>query len=315
MIINFDINQFPLFHPMDLDDIKDPCPVFDGRDWHVFGSGGTVTTETWKIYHATAPAVEGPWTQQPLITLPVTGSGVAAPGVTFEDGVFHMFVQTEFMKSGGRCEHLVSNDGFDWTKLPTAFTALPGTDEDGIYDPHPAVIGGQKYIVYSAMAQFSRVPQPDVYLARSLSNTWFGPWERMGKILDHADIPHHNPRDHADYEWGIEGAQLVELPDGRVLLNATCFLPAGERGTRQRVFFAVADNVAGPYRTMGPVMEPTERGENGHSTVMINGNELLLFYQSRVSTTDHRWRFGIARAQLDAANANANAAREVQLPA
>lgn len=38
--------------------------------------------------------------------------------------------------------------------------------------------------------------------------------------------------EHPDYEWGIEGAQLVELPDGRVLLNATCFLPEGRRGNR-----------------------------------------------------------------------------------
>jgi hypothetical protein len=47
-----------------------------------------------------------------------------------------------------------------------------------------------------------------------------------------------------------------------------------------------------------------EPGENGHSTVMIQGNELVLFYQSRLRTTDHRWRYGIARAQLRAANAN-----------
>jgi hypothetical protein len=142
------------------------------------------------------------------------------------------------------------------------------------------------------------VPQPDVYLARSTSNTWFGPWERIGKILDHNDLPHHNPREHPDYEWGIEGAQLVELPDGRVLLNATCFLPSGARGSRQRVFFAVADKVEGSYQTLGPVLDPSEPGENGHSTVIINDNELTLFYQSRVGATNNRWRFGIAKCSL-----------------
>lgn len=297
MKIDFATNVFPVHLPEGLDDVKDPCPVFDGTVWHMFGSAGTVTTETWKIFHATAPRIDGPWTQHAQIDLPLDGSGVAAPGVVFEDGVFHMFIQTEFMRPGGRCEHLVSNDGFTWVALRTALHAIPGTDEDGIYDPHPSVIGGAKYLVYSGMARFSHVPQPDVYLARSTSGTWFGPWERLGKILDHDDVPHHNPRGHADYEWGIEGPQLVELQDGRVMLNATCFLPHGPRGTRQRVFFAIADDVRGPYGSVGPVLEPCGPGENGHSTVLIAGDEIILCYQSRVDGTGHRWRYGVARGR------------------
>lgn len=297
MKIEFATNLFPVFQPEGLDDVKDPCPVFDGARWHIFGSAGTVTTETWKIFHATAPTIEGPWTQHALIELTIDGTGVAAPGVVFDDGVFHMFIQTEFMKSGGRCEHLVSNDGFTWVALPTALHSVPDTGENGIYDPHPSVIGGGKYLVYSGMERFAHVPQPDVYLARSTSGTWFGPWERLGKILDHEEVPHHNPRGHADYEWGIEGPQLIELPDGRVMLNATCFLPEGPRGTRQRVFFAIADDVRGPYGTVGPVLEPMETGENGHSTVLVTGDDITLFYQSRVAGTNHRWRYGIARGK------------------
>ncbi|TIW23914.1 MAG: hypothetical protein E5V81_09650, partial [Mesorhizobium sp.] len=135
MKIDFETNVFPLFHPQAVDDLKDPCPVYDGRLWHVFGSSGTVTSETWKILHATAPELHGPWTEHAPIELPVTGSGVAAPGVVHEDGVFHMFIQTEFMKSGGRCEHAVSNDGFNWVVLKPAILSVPDTDEDGIYDP------------------------------------------------------------------------------------------------------------------------------------------------------------------------------------
>jgi hypothetical protein len=298
MTITFSENIFPLFHPTMTEDLKDPCPVFDGDLWHVFGSSGTVRSESWNILHATAPDLYGPWTEHPPIRLQVNGSGVAAPGVIFDAGVFHMFVQTEFMKSGGRCEHAVSNDGFNWVVLQPAILALPGTGEDGIYDPHPAMIGGSRYIVYSGMPPFSRVPQPDIYLARSMSDSWFGPWKRLGKILDHNDLPHHNSREHPDYEWGLEGGQLVELPDGRVLLNATCFLPEGARGSRQRVFFAIADRVEGPYVSLGPVLDPGEPGENGHSTVIIDGMELTLFYQSRRVATDHRWRFGIAKFDL-----------------
>ncbi|RWO04488.1 MAG: hypothetical protein EOS08_33375, partial [Mesorhizobium sp.] len=158
MKFNFETNVFPLFHPQSVDDLKDPCPVFDGALWHVFGSSGTVTTESWNILHATAPDLYGPWTEHEALDLAVTGSGIAAPGVIHECGVFHMFIQTEFMKSGGRCEHAVSNDGFHWVVLNPAILSLPDTDEDGIYDPHPAIIGGKRYIVYSGMPKFTRVP-------------------------------------------------------------------------------------------------------------------------------------------------------------
>lgn len=291
-------NTFPLFQPADAEDLKDPCPVFDGEIWHIFGSTGNVRNEAWKILHATAPELTGPWTEHLPIKLDIEGSGVAAPGVIFEDGVFHLFIQTEFMKSGGICEHAVSNDGFTWVVLQPAFSALIGTMEDGIYDPHPAIIAGRRYIVYSGMPPFQRVPQPDIYLVRSQSNSWFGPWKRLGKILDHNELPHHNAREDPNYEWGIEGAQLVELPDGRVLLNATCFLPEGARGSRQRVFFAISDRVEGPYKSVGPVLDPGEAGENGHSTAFVVGNELTLFYQSRRATTNHLWRYGIAKYDL-----------------
>ncbi len=300
MKVIFEKNVFPLFNPRAQDDVKDPCPVFDGRLWHMYGSGGTVTTETWEILHATSESLEGPWIEQPGITLPISGSGIAAPGVVYADGVFHMFVQTEFMKPHGRVEHAVSNDGFRWVVLNPALVSIPGTEEHGIYDPHPAEIGGRKYIVYSAMPPFERVPQPDVYLARSTSDTWFGPWERVGKILDHNDLPHHNRRDDPDYEWGIEGAQLVQLPSGKILLNATCFLPSGPRGQRQRVFFALADQVEGPYTTVGPILDPAQPGENGHSTVLVHNGELYLIYQSRIESTNHRWRYGVAKWSLNA---------------
>lgn len=82
-------NRFPLFQPDGLDDVKDPSPVRDGRFWHMFGSGGTVTSETRLVHHATASALDGPLRQEPLIALTVAGSGVAAPGVVHAGGVFH----------------------------------------------------------------------------------------------------------------------------------------------------------------------------------------------------------------------------------
>jgi hypothetical protein len=289
---------FPVLQPSkQFRDTKDPCPVFDGTQWHIFGSGGSVKDEKWMIYHATAPAMHGPWKEEAAIDLQLDGSGVAAPGVIFDDGEFRMFVQTEFMKEGGKVEYLHSKCGFEWTYGGTALYAISGTDEAGIYDPHPAVINGMKYIVYSGM-KIGFPSRPDIYLSYSLDNEWDGPWMRLGKILDHSEVSHHNQHDHDDYEWGLEGPQIVRLPDDRILLNATCFLPEGERGTRQRVFFAVADSIGGPYESIGTALDPIEKGENGHSTVLVNGSNLHLFYQSRMASTDQKWRYGIAAFRL-----------------
>jgi predicted GH43/DUF377 family glycosyl hydrolase len=225
----------------------------------------------------------------------VSGDHVAAPGVVYDGAWFHMFVQTDFAALGGTIEHLVSDDGgISFTRIDTALESLPSGVEAGIYDPQPAEIAGRKYLVYSATPV---VGAPDLHLAVSVTNSWNGPWQRRGPILRHEDVPHHNRREGPDYEWGLEGAQLLELPDHRVLLNAVCFLPNGRRGTRQRVFFALADDVYGPYRTIGPVLapgiEPWEAGENGHATVVLCGDRLVVVYQAR-SGTEGNWRYGVA---------------------
>lgn len=300
----------PLFEPVQFRDTKDPCPVFDGKLWHLYGSGGTSGAEVWQILHAQAPSLYGPWQEIGVATLDgVSGDHVAAPGVVRDpnEQLFHMFVQRDFMALGGTVEHLTSVDGVAFKRFDTSLLSIPGTGEAGIYDPHPAEINGSKYLVYSGSDTFSFTGQcyigmPDLYLAKSRTNTWYGPWDRLGCILKHEDVAaHHNQKSDPDYEWGLEGPQLLGLPNGKVLMCAVCFLPRVERGNRQRVFFAVADSVTGPYRTLGPVVHPTldhwESGETGHAAGMIHENELLLFYQARGFGTP--WRYGLASIPLD----------------
>jgi hypothetical protein len=117
-------------------------------------------------------------------------------------------------------------------------------------------------------------------------------------LKQHEIAWHHNQPDQPEYEWGIEGAQLLELPNGLILMNAVCFLPYGERGTRQRTFFAYAEDILGPYYSVGPVLNPApewEGGENGHSAALIENNMFKLFYQARNSDDhSHPWRYGLA---------------------
>ena len=307
--LNAETRIGPLFATKHFKDVKDPCPVFDGTRWHKFGSGGDVSNETWRILHATASFPGGPWEEKGVTPMDgVDGDHVAAPGVMFDldDGKFHMFVQTEFMSVGGKIEYLISEDGDSFKHAATVFAGEVETNEAGLYDPHPTVINGQKYLVYSAMPYRMRheriLIQPDVFLAKSLSNKWIGPWEKMGRIMDHSHIrDHHNQYEDEQYEWGIEGPQLIELPNGLVLLNATCFLPTGDFSTRQRVFFAVSERPDGPYVSLGPVLNPSQdawgSGENGHAAGIMHDGKIHLYYQGRNrlgGEQESNWRYGMA---------------------
>src|SRR4051794_41101211 len=289
-----------LYQPRRYPDVKDPCVVFDGATWHLFGTGCGVESGL-EILHCTAPTVDGPWREEApsrLFALEHVEHH-AAPGVIAEGGRLHLFLQETFNEVGSAIEHLVSDDrGATFVWVDTALTSLPGTAEAGVYDPDPAVIDDEKYLTYAA---FSTVGQPELFLARSTSGTWDGPWERLGCVLTHEEVAFHNQVGVDDYEWGLEGPQLVALPDGRVLLTAVCFLADRPRGQRQRVLLARADTPRGPYDVLGPLLEPAGiggTGENGHGTAVVIGDELRIVYQER-SGDDGAWRIMSAAAPLD----------------
>ena len=291
-----------LYEPRRYPDVKDPCPVFDGRVWHLFGTGCGVPHGV-EVLHATAPSLDGPWTEHDPVVLVGADDLIpfpCAPGVVAEGRRLHMFLQHDFNILGGAIEHLVSRDGGrTFVHRDTAVTSVPGSGEAGVYDPDAAEIGGCRYLTYSAM---SVVGQPDLYLARSTTGSWNGPWERVGCILRHEDVEWHNQVHDDDYEWGLEGPQLTELPDGTVLLTAVCFLADRPRGQRQRLVLAVADRPVGPYELLGPVVEPEGGlGENGHGTAVVEGGRVRLVYQERAG--DGRpWHYRHAVASIGRAD-------------
>jgi hypothetical protein len=256
--------------------------VREGARWHLFATG-CHEGYTYDIVHAVAPTPSGPWRRRPPVVLRgAVGDAVCAPGVVADRDGLHLFVQETYNLLGGAVQHLVSTDGgYTFAAAETALASLPGTSEAGLYDAHPSVVDGERLLTYSG---FSVVGEPDLHLARSTGNGWHGPWERLGPIVTHDDVPFHNPRGHAAYEWGLEGAQLVALPGGGVLLVAVCFLTDGAPGERQRAFLAVADEAAGPYTVLGPALDPLAyagRGENGHATAAVHDGLLHLIVQHR----------------------------------
>lgn len=303
-MIPWTVREGPLVEPAGGGHLKDPCPVFDGARWHLYGTGFRADDGVWRASHLTAEGLRGPWSEaSPARLEGADGGCLGAPGVVAgDDGRLHLFAQTHFNALGSSIEHLVSTDG-GHTFVRRATAVGPSrlrASEAGVYDGHPALVGGTPWMAYAA---FARPGHPDLCLARSRSGTWDGPWRRAGRILAQRDVrAHHNQEGQAGYEWGLEGPQLVELPSGRVLLNAVCFLPDGPPGRRQRVFFAVADEPTGPYRSVGPVLEPPpsgwEAGENGHAAAVLAEGSLWLFYQARAG--EHApWRWGLAACPLD----------------
>lgn len=288
-----------LYEPHRYPDVKDPSPVFDGMQWHLFGTG-CLPAGGAEILHCTAPAIGGPWSEQP----PPILAGVdhirlaCAPGVVAEGHRLHLFLQQEYNVLGGHIEHLVSDDGgATFLRLRTALRANAGLGEAGVYDPDVAEIGGERYLTYAAMS----VPgQPDLYLAWSPNGTWDGPWTRLGCILDHERVPCHNQIGTTEYEWGLEGPQLLEVPGAGILLTAVCFVPDRPPGHRQRLLLAVADEVRGPYVVLGPAVQPGGPGgvgENGHGTSVLGQDGLVhLVYQERAGD-GLPWR--ILRATID----------------
>ena len=275
--------------------VKDPCPVFDGRVWHLFGSAWAEGVDGCSILHAQAGSIEGPYAGAEAATLVgVSGPQLSAPGVIHDGALFHMFIQTAFSSFGGTIEHLVSVDGARFDRVDTALTSDLDHDETCIYDAQPAVIDGDLYLAFAAA---TTIGQPELHACRSLSGTWSGPWERLGPILRQAEVPFHNIVGCRGYEWGLEGPQLVQLPTGEVLLLGVCFLAGRRVGTRQRVFIAIADTPRGPYRVLGPLLDPApetwESGENGHAGAVLVEGRLMVVYQARRGA-GKAWRCGLA---------------------
>jgi hypothetical protein len=290
-----------LYEPRRYPDVKDPSPVFDGARWHLFGTGCGVPRAL-EIVHLTAPALAGPWQEEaPPVLIGVDDVRFpCAPGAVAEGQRLHLFLHHDFNVLGGRIEHLVSSDGgATFSRAGRPLRSNRAVGEAGVYDPDAAIIDGDRYLTYAAM---SVVGQPDIYLARSRTQSWSGPWERLGCILDHARVSCHNQLDDPCYEWGLEGPHLLPLPGSNaVLLTAVCFLPDRPAGHRQRLLLAVAEDPTGPYTVLGPVVEPSGpagRGENGHGTAVLEDGLVHLIYQERAGD-GLPWRY--LRATVDPA--------------
>ena len=138
-----------------------------------------------------------------------------------------------------------------------------------------------------AFSGYRRVGCGDVYLSlrekASVPQEWGTPY----LVLRQEDVPFHNRPDSPHFEWGLEGAKILQLADDAFLMIGVCFLERDKSysGTRQRVFFAAASSPGGPYSPMYMPIDPTQygdgQGENGHPDIIDLGNYVGILYQER----------------------------------
>ncbi|HEV8510555.1 MAG TPA: galactokinase family protein [Gemmatimonadales bacterium] len=308
----------PLAHPEKTATHKDAFRVCFGGKWHIYGTGHETKDPTNPppghrphrgsvLFHLVSDHQAGPYVElDPPLLLGKFPPGIyEAPTLVAEGETLHMFAQTTYYRLAGTIEHFVSNDGHHFTWRNTALRSIAGGPQAGVYDADAAwlPIGGRTrpVLTYSG---FSRDggrddrPDPCVFMAVS-DNGWDGPFVHgRAPLLADADVPWHNSHDPANpfYEWGLEGGQIMAMPNGTYLLLAVAFeqRPGRDYMPAQRLLFAIYDRNFRLIEVSNPILPRSPAwDEYGHGSMMIDVNDprrLRLLFQARPANEDQAFR-------------------------
>ncbi len=299
-------------------EIKDPSIVqlHDGN-FMMYASVGNSVRQEWKVGRFIATQPQGPWQEiSPVIFRGISGPQLCAPAVTYEmkDGapLWKMYIQTACFEENGIIVLATSTDGeiFDGQPNPLASreTIEPEHQSSvvGVYDAGISEVkSGNEELLCMLFSGYRRVGCGDVYASYRHKNSSEQDWSPARRLLAQEDVPFHNHPQYEHFEWGLEGAKLVQLGDECFMMIGVCFLPKPKEylGTRQRVFFAAAPSIQGPFTPICTPFEPTmnqgRAGENGHPDTMLTmNNDLWIIYQERYGE-GCPWHLRVARYDLD----------------
>jgi hypothetical protein len=262
----------------------------------------------------TASDPAGPWQEQmPAVIHNLTGPEICAPSVNIEqrDGktVWTMYIQSACFAEDGVIAAATSADGIHFhaeTVMTKDDVPKGGLPVVGLYDVAVSeVTRDGKACDCMVFSGYREVGCGDIYIA--LREKGAETWEAPKLALRQEDVPFHNRPGSANFEWGLEGAKVMQLAPDAFLMVGVCFLDKdkGERGTRQRIFFAAAASVDGPFLPMGMPIDPAPSaagaGENGHAEIIDRGNKLGILYQERAGEGHGKpWHLRYAEADKDA---------------
>ena len=278
-------------------ELKDPSIVKLANDsYMMFASVGNSIEQHWKVGRFVATDPFGIWTEiQPTRFHNLTGPQLCAPAVEYAvvngQPIWTMYIQTACFEENGVIAVATSTDGLNFYGQPQIVASrnsieTPKVPIIGVYDVGTSEINyqGADYhcVLFSA---YRRVGCGDLYL--SVKKAGETDWTKGMCILEQEEVPFHNHPEYEHFEWGLEGAKIIQLAEDSFALIGVCFTPKpdGFLGTRQRVFFATSRTPFGPYTPVGTPIEPQRNqwntGENGHPDTLLLTDQLVVIYQER----------------------------------
>lgn len=280
-------------------EIKDPSVVHTPDGYYLFASIGSSVTQNWMVGRFKTQNLDGVWEELPPVTFyGIRGSQLCAPAVIYDANAFDMpwkmYIQTSCFEEDGIIVKAVSNDSqnFYGTMTPVVSKiSLPKNPQVvGVYDAGVSELVINKHSYLSMLySGYRKIGCGDIYLSIREKAKPYEIWTPGVRILEQEAVPFHNPPGYAYYEWGLEGAKIIQIGN-YFLLTAVCFMPKPQEdeGKRQRIFFAVSTSLFGPYIPWQTVFEDydaTRIGEYGHPDIFIENNKIFLIYQQRDGAT------------------------------
>lgn len=279
-------------------EIKDPCvqQLPDGS-FFMMASIGNSPVQKWRIGRFTAQHPAGPWNELPMAEVHgLEGFDICAPAfsVSERNGRTHykMYVQNSCFGKNGVIALAESEDGHNFftdTKWQLKHRHVPraGLPIVGLYDAGLSDIEyqGKEYECLT-FSGFRKVGCGDLYVAMRAKDDPRAKWSKARLILKQEDVPFHNKPLSKNFEWGLEGAKIVQLSKDNYMLIGACFLEEKTQvGERQRVFMAAAESPFGPFEHMALPLNPIEyntgQGENGHPDTIDLGDRIGILFQER----------------------------------
>jgi hypothetical protein len=298
-------------------EIKDPSVVaLPNGTYMMYASVGNSVEQRWLVGRFLSTTPEGPWKElEPVIFKGIDGPQLCAPAVMYEevDGkpLWKMYIQTACFQENGVIALATSDDGHTFyghtrplaTKDSIVKSPVPVI---GVYDVGVSEVkNGQEDLLCMIYSGYRRIGCGDLYMSTRHKSAPEEAWSPAQMLLQQEDVPFHNRPDYEHFEWGLEGAKLIQLADDHFLLIGVCFMPRPKEydGTRQRVFFATADSMNGPFTPISMPFTPEYSqwqagGENGHPDTLIVGDHLWVIYQERTGV-NQPWYLRCAQFNLN----------------
>lgn len=297
-------------------EIKDPSVVEARGKWYMYASIGTSATQKWLIGRFEADSPEGPWTElAPARVNGLSGPQMCAPAVTYEeqDGkpLWRMYVQTACFEENGVIACMTSNDGRVYNGVSATLIGKDNLTPQkhevvGLYDAGVSDVEWEgDTLTALVFSGYRSVGNGDLYMTYRKKDGQDTGWSTPRLIMAQEDVPFHNRPGSSDYEWGLEGAKIVQLSSSCYMLIGVCFapLPREYAGHRQRIFLAASRSPFGPFAPLGvpflPISPSARDGEQGHPDTVIVGQTLWIVYQERKDSLSP-WYLCFARMNLPA---------------